>query len=161
MYTLKKSINLPLSLDEVFAFFNRPENLERLTPPFLRFHILTPPPLQMHNGAVFDYQIRLAGLPMRWTSLITNYEPPHQFVDIQLRGPYAFWHHRHSFVPREGGIDVIDEVHYDVGFSVLGKLMHRLVVQHQLNTIFAYREKVVKELFAPAGQGSRPQDVRV
>ena len=138
---------MPASLDEVFAFFNRPENLEKLTPPFLRFNILTPSSLVMHNGAVFDYQIRLAGLPMRWTSLIANYDPPHQFVDIQLKGPYSFWHHKHSFVSREEGVEVIDEVHYDIGLSVLGKLAHTLVIQHQLNMIFSYREKVIREFF--------------
>lgn len=147
MYTLKKSINVPASLDEVFAFFNRPENLEKLTPPFLRFNILTPSPLVMHNGAVFDYQISLLGLPMRWTNLISNYDPPHQFVDVQLKGPYSFWHHRHSFVPHEGHVEVIDEVHYEVGFSVLGKLMHGLVIQHQLNAIFSHRERVMGTMF--------------
>ena len=150
MYTLKKSIYVPTSLEQVFAFFNRPENLEKLTPPSLSFNILTPQPLVMHNGAVFDYQIGLMGVPMRWTSVITNYEPPHQFVDIQLRGPYTFWHHKHSFVSKGDGVEVIDEVHYDIGFSVLGKLMHGLMIQRQLDTIFSYREKVINELFPTA-----------
>jgi ligand-binding SRPBCC domain-containing protein len=147
MYTLKRMVKISASGDRVFAFFNQPENLERLTPPFLRFSILTPSPLVMHNGAVFDYQIGLMGLPLRWTSIITNYEPPHQFVDVQLRGPYAFWHHKHRFVPHGDQVEVIDEVHYEVGFSMLGKLMHKLVIQHQLNAIFSYREKVIGTLF--------------
>ena len=147
MYTLKRIIRIPGSLDDVFAFFNRPENLDKVTPAFLGFTILTPSPLKLHNGAVFDYQVRLMGLPMRWTSVITNYEPPHQFVDIQLKGPYAFWHHKHSFEPKEDGVDVIDEVHYEVGYSLLGGVLHSLVIKHQLNMIFSHREKVMRTLF--------------
>jgi ligand-binding SRPBCC domain-containing protein len=147
MYTLRKTILVPASLDRVFHFFNRPENLEKLTPAFLKFTIMTPPPVEMANGAVFDYRIRLLGCPLRWTSVINNYDPPHGFVDIQLRGPYAFWHHQHRFVPKQDGVEVVDEVHYDVGFSAVGRLMHALVVRRQLNMIFSHREKVIGELF--------------
>ncbi len=84
---------------------------------------------------------------MRWTSIIASYEPPHHFVDVQLKGPYAFWHHRHSFTEKDGVVEVTDEVHYDVGYSLLGKLLHALVIKHQLNAIFAHREKMIKTLF--------------
>ena len=147
MYTLKKTIQVPASLETVFDFFKRPENLEKLTPSFLKFSILTPPPLAMGNGAVFDYRIRLLGLPMRWTSIINHYDPPHGFVDIQLKGPYTFWYHRHRFTPKDGGVEVTDEVHYDIGFSFLGGILHELIIRHQLRMIFAHRMKILRELF--------------
>lgn len=147
MNMLREVTQVPGSLESVFDFFNRPENLEKLTPRFLKFRVLTPAPLAMHNGAVFDYGIRLLGFPMRWTSIITHYEPPHSFVDIQLRGPYSFWHHKHSFVQREGGVEVIDEVHYDVGFAFVGNIVNALIIKHQLRLIFSHRQKVIQELF--------------
>lgn len=121
-----------------------------MTPPFLKFRFLTPPPLTMHNGAVFDYALRLFGCPLRWTSIISRYEPPHGFVDIQLRGPYAYWHHRHGFAAKDGGVEVTDEIHYQVGFSLLGALLHRILIRRQLNWIFNYRRDAVQRLF-PAG----------
>ena len=147
MHRLKRVMRVLAPLDKVFEYFNRPENLDELTPPFLRFSILTPPPMIMHNGAVFDYKIHLMGLPMRWSSIIAEYEPPHHFVDVQLRGPYSFWHHRHGFSQKEGCVEVTDDVHYEIGFSLIGQLVHALVIKRRLNTIFGYREKVVKELF--------------
>jgi len=147
MYTLRQSIRVPGTLDTVFEFFNRPENLEKLTPANLKFHILTPSPVCMHNGAVFDYTIGLMGFPMRWTSIITNYDPPHQFVDIQLKGPYAYWHHKHSFEAKGNDVEVTDEIHYEIGFSLFGSLLLRHLIQRQLNTIFAFREHVIKRLF--------------
>ncbi len=147
MHTLRKSIKVPGTLDTVFEFFNRPENLEKLTPANLKFNILTPSPVAMHNGAVFDYTIGLFGVPMRWTSIITNYHPPHHFVDIQLKGPYAYWHHKHSFESRPDGVEVTDEIHYEIGFSVFGKVVLRPIIQRQLDAIFSFRAHAIKELF--------------
>lgn len=147
MYTLRRSITVPGTLDTVFEFFNCPENLEKLTPSNLSFHLLTPSPVAMHNGAVFDYTIGLFGIPMRWTSIITNYDPPHQFVDIQLKGPYAYWHHKHSFEPRGDNVEVTDEIHYEIGFSLFGKMLLRPLVQRQLKSIFAFRAQAIEQLF--------------
>lgn len=97
---------------QVFEFFSRPENLERLTPPDLGFRILTPSPIAMKEGAVIDYTIRIAGLPLRWTTLITLYEPPHRFVDLQLKGPYSYWHHTHTFAETPDGTLLTDDVRY-------------------------------------------------
>jgi ligand-binding SRPBCC domain-containing protein len=147
MYILRKSITVPGTVESVFEFFNRPENLEKLTPANLKFNILTPSPVAMHNGAVFDYTIGLFGIPMRWTSIITDYDPPFRFVDIQLKGPYAYWHHKHSFESKSDGVEVIDEIHYEIGFSLLGKVVLRPIIQRQLDGIFAFREHVIKKLF--------------
>ena len=147
MNTLHRNITVPGTLETVFEFFNQPENLERLTPDSLKFNMLTPSPVAMHNGAVFDYTIGLFGIPMRWTSVITNYDPPHQFVDIQLKGPYAYWHHSHSFESTAEGVDVIDEIHYEIGFSLLGKVLLRPLIQRQLESIFAFRGQAIDRLF--------------
>ena len=129
-------------LDSVVDFFNTPENLEKLTPSFLSFKILTPAPILMHNGAVFDYEIRLFGIKMVWQSIISNYDPPHGFVDIQLKGPYQFWHHKHSFIKHTEYVEVIDDVHYSVGYGILGRIAHALFIRKQLEAIFNYRKSI-------------------
>src|SRR5689334_14782 len=96
-YSLKTRHEVPAPLEEVFAFFSKPENLRELTPGNLGLQILTPGKIEMKEGAVIDYRIRLAGIPLRWTSLISVYLPPCKFIDVQLRGPYSFWQHTHSF----------------------------------------------------------------
>jgi ligand-binding SRPBCC domain-containing protein len=122
-------------------------NLERITPPTVQFRILTPSPITMHAGAVFDYVIRLRGLPMRWTTLISDYEPPHRFVDVQLRGPYSFWHHTHTFEAVEGGTRIGDSVRYLLPFGPLGALTHGLFVRRDIEGIFQYRQQVIPGFF--------------
>jgi ligand-binding SRPBCC domain-containing protein len=141
-------------LHEVFAFFERPENLERLTPASLRFEILTPSPIPMEQGALIDYRIRLAGIPFRWTTYIAQYHPPHHFVDIQLRGPYSFWHHTHRFTSVEGGHATLieDEVCYCLPFGLIGTVAHRIWIRSQLARIFDYRARVIADLFSPSNQ---------
>lgn len=152
-YLLEREQFIPRPLDEVFAFFARPENLERITPPSVQFRILTPSPIAMRAGAVFDYVIRLRGLPMRWTTLISDYEPPHRFVDVQLRGPYSFWHHTHTFEAVPGGTRIVDEVRYLLPFGPLGSLVHGLFVRRDIHGIFRYRQQIIPACFgldAPA-----------
>jgi len=138
---------VPTPLDKVFPFFAEPANLGELTPPRMRFEILTPPPLVMKEGALIDYRIALGPLPMRWRTLITRYDPPHGFTDEQLRGPYDLWHHRHDFREKDGGTEIRDTVTYRLPFGPLGSLAHALAVKRQLAEIFAYRQKRVAELF--------------
>lgn len=133
---------------QVFEFFSRPENLERLTPPDLGFQILTPSPIAMKEGAVIDYTIKLAGVPLRWTTLITLYEPPNRFVDLQLRGPYSYWHHTHTFTETPDGTLLTDEVQYALPFGLLGELMRELVVRRQLEHIFRQRSYVIESIFS-------------
>ncbi|RMF35303.1 MAG: CDP-paratose 2-epimerase [Chlorobiota bacterium] len=140
-------------LEVVFAFFERPENLERITPPELGFEILTPPPIPMERGALIDYRVRLAGIPFRWTTYIARYEPPFMFVDVQLRGPYAFWHHTHRFSSLEGrGTLIEDEVLYLLPLGLLGKISHCIWIKRQLSRIFDHRAKVIAALFGSSGQ---------
>jgi hypothetical protein len=146
-YLLEREQRVRRPLDEVFPFFSRPENLEKITPPLLGMSVLTPSPIEMRVGALIDYSINMRGLPMRWTTYIAEYDPPHRFVDVQLRGPYSFWHHTHTF--HEDGNNTIlrDEVRYLLPFGPLGRIMHRLLVQRDLNNIFAYRQEVIAREF--------------
>jgi len=143
MHVLHREQFIPKPLKEVFPFFERPENLARITPPWLNFVTLTPSPIVMAPGLHLDYAIHLMGVRMRWTSLITLYEPPRRFQDEQLRGPYRAWKHRHEFVEKDGGTLVIDHVEYEVGYGILGSLANALYVRWALKKIFDFRENAV------------------
>jgi ligand-binding SRPBCC domain-containing protein len=133
-------------LSEVFEFFVRAENLERITPPWLRFRMLTPEPIEMGVGTLIDYRLRLHGLPLRWTSRIELWEQEHRFVDEQLHGPYRFWRHLHEFVPVDGGTCVRDRVEYALPLGPLGELLGLPVVRRDLVRIFDYRRGTVARL---------------
>jgi ligand-binding SRPBCC domain-containing protein len=147
MHTLHHEQVVAAPLDEVFAFFEQPQNLARITPPWLGFRILTPAPVPMHRGALIDYQISLGPFPSRWRTLITKFEPPHVFVDEQLSGPYSFWHHTHRFEEVGRCTRIVDEIRYLLPFGPVGELVHKLVVRRQLEGIFAHRRKVIIEEF--------------
>jgi hypothetical protein len=130
---------LEAPLEQVFAYFAEPRNLERITPPWLRFRIVGEPP-SMGVGAVIDYRLRLHGVPIPWRSEITEWEPPHRFVDVQRRGPFTLWAHEHTFRAR-GDLTVIrDVVDYDM---ILPRLANRLLVRRDLQAIFEHRQRVV------------------
>jgi ligand-binding SRPBCC domain-containing protein len=137
---------VPLPIGDVFPFFSEPRNLARITPPWLRFEIRTSGELEMRKGANIDYTIRWFGLPMGWTSVITEYDPPHSFVDEQVRGPYAYWRHRHEFTPDARGTIVSDRVTYALPLGWLGRIAHVTIVKRQLLAIFRYRQKAICEL---------------
>jgi ligand-binding SRPBCC domain-containing protein len=143
-YRLSRSLLVPKPIDEVFEFFGDARNLERLTPGFLNFKILTPQPIVMRPGTMIDYRISLRGLPMRWRSEITEWNPPYSFVDEQRKGPYRTWVHRHTFAEEAGGTRVTDDVDYDV---LGGALVHTLFVKRDLERIFNYRLAVLGRLF--------------
>jgi ligand-binding SRPBCC domain-containing protein len=143
IHTLETSIFLPRAREEVFAFFADAGNLELLTPPWLNFSILTPQPIPMREGTRIQYRLRLHGVPLRWESEITCWEPPLRFVDEQRRGPYRLWVHEHRFEEEKGGTRVSDRVHYAVPG---GELINRLFVAPDLNRIFTYRQRKMLEL---------------
>ena len=145
----KQFIRRPL--EEVFGFFSRPENLVVITPAKLQFKILTPSPLEMKQGALIDYTIKLFKVPIHWRTLITTYEPPFKFVDEQIKGPYNFWHHTHMFKEVTDGVEIFDEVHYSIPFGPLGSLLHALWIKKDLNHIFEYRKGVIDDLFKEEG----------
>jgi len=124
MKVLHRVTTVSSSLENVFLFFSNAENLAVLTPPFLGFRILTPLPIHMEKGTLIEYELRILGIPTRWTTLITTYEAPHRFVDQQLKGPYSFWHHTHEFEAIEGGVRMTDTVRYVMPFGLLGACVH-------------------------------------
>ncbi|MGE5245777.1 MAG: SRPBCC family protein [Betaproteobacteria bacterium] len=133
-------------VERVFPFFADAANLERLTPPWLHFRILTPAPIVMHEGTRIDYRIRLHGIPLGWQSEITAWDPPHRFVDEQRRGPYTYWRHAHTFVEERGGTLVKDDVEFDVPFAFVS----RWFVMRDLRKVFDYRSQAMLKLFPPS-----------
>ncbi len=144
-FSRKQFVRRPV--ESVFPFFARPENLALITPPSLGFTILTPSPIVMRAGLVIDYSIRLAGIPIAWQSIITEYNPPYQFVDEQQRGPYAFWRHTHTFTPQGDGTLLEDTVHYALPFGPLGDFVHLCAVRHKLKQIFDFRAAYIERQF--------------
>lgn len=142
-YTLHSELWLPRPVAEVFPFFADAANLQRITPPWLRFEVKTPAPVEMRVGALIDYRLRVRGFPIRWRSEITCWDPPRRFVDEQRRGPYRLWVHEHTFTESDGGTRVEDTVDYAVHF---GGLVQRFLVEPDLRRIFEYRKRKLQEL---------------
>lgn len=150
-HVLERIQLVPRPRAEVFAFFADAHNLERITPGFLRFRIVTPDPIAMHAGTRIDYRLSLFGVPFGWRTLIEVYEPGRRFVDVQLAGPYRRWRHLHAFEDAPGGTRMLDRVEYELPLGPLGDLAHALVVRRQLRTIFDHRRRVIDALLgAPA-----------
>jgi hypothetical protein len=148
VHRLERRQHLDHPLHEVFAFFADAHNLERITPPWLRFELVAPAPAAMRLGALINYRLHLHGLPIRWTSRIEEWEPGRGFVDRQLRGPYRLWHHRHSFAAHDGGTVVCDSVDYALPLGRLGEVAHPLFVRRDLERIFTYRHQAVEQRLA-------------
>lgn len=148
-YVLEREQLVPRPRGEVFAFFEDAANLERITPPFLHFRVLTPAPIAMKPGALIDYRIRLFGVPLKWRTRIEAYEPTARFVDTQLRGPYKLWHHLHEFIDVPGGTMMTDRVEYQLPFGPLGRAAHAVFVRATLERIFDYRRDVIASLYPP------------
>jgi ligand-binding SRPBCC domain-containing protein len=140
-YLLETQVELAASVEAVFPFFADVANLEELTPAYLHFQILTQTPLEIGSGTLVDYRLRLRGIPLRWRTEISEWEPPRRFVDRQLQGPYKLWVHEHRFQPTAHGTLVVDRVRY---VPPLGFLTNRLLVAPDLRRIFKYRRDVMK-----------------
>lgn len=165
VYTLERRQWVPQPLDETFGFYADPRNLARITPGWLGFRIIgfEPPSAEMpagggppvtagqqpsmENGLLIHYSVRPLGFPQRWTSRISEWDPPHRFVDEQVRGPYRRWRHLHEFRAVRGGTELSDRVTYELPFGPLGRLAHLLLVRQQLESIFGFRERTIAELF--------------
>jgi ligand-binding SRPBCC domain-containing protein len=149
-YVLEREQMVRAPLGEVFDFFSAARNLEALTPRWLRFEVLTPEPIPMHSGTVIEYRLRLRGVPLRWVSLIEEWEPGSRFVDRQLRGPYRLWHHTHEFAEHPDGTVVRDRVRYQIPLGPLGALAHAAFVRRDLDRVFAFRNAAVRRLIERA-----------
>jgi ligand-binding SRPBCC domain-containing protein len=151
-HQLHTTLELPLPLETVFAFFAEAGNLERITPPELRFEIVAPLPIEMMRGALLEYRLGLFGIPFRWRTEIAAWDPPRGFIDVQLSGPYAVWEHTHVFIPTEAGTLIDDRVRYRLPLSPLGDIAYPLV-RRQLARIFAFRQDAVREALLCASTG--------
>jgi ligand-binding SRPBCC domain-containing protein len=144
VHLLERRQRVAVPAERAFAFFSDARNLEAITPPWLRFRVLTPGAIEMREGALIDYRLRLHGIPLAWRTRIVVWEPPHRFVDVQLRGPYALWEHTHTFA-RDGydAVVIADRVRYALPFGPLGELARHLFVRRDLDRIFDHRVRAV------------------
>ena len=153
---LYREIILPASLEDTFAFFADAANLQRLTPAWLNFSIVTAMPVEMRAGLEIAYQISVRGLPVPWRSRIDVWEPGVRFVDRQLVGPYRWWRHEHRFEAVPGGTHVIDEVHYAPRVAWLSAAL----VRRDLRRIFAFRHDALRLIFQERGRDAAPANRR-
>ncbi len=151
-YHLERSLFIPRPRADVFAFFSDALNLERITPAFLHFHILTPPPIAMFAGTLIDYELRLYGVRFKWQTRIEAFEPPSFFIDTQVKGPYKLWHHRHEFEDAPGGTLMRDRLDYDLSFGPLGAIAHALFVRRSVEQIFDHRNQTIAGIFKEGAQ---------
>ena len=150
---LRSEIWLPLPPEKVFPFFADAANLDAITPPWLNFKVVTPPPIVMREGTLIDYRLSLRGIPLRWRTRIAAWEPPHRFVDEQLRGPYRRWVHEHTFEPSKGGTLERDFVSYATPFDFL---VHNWLVRPDIGRIFDFRTKALQERFGTPPDSNSP-----
>jgi ligand-binding SRPBCC domain-containing protein len=144
IHILERCQRVEVPIDEAFAFYGDARNLERITPPWLGFEVTPPGPIEMGTGTLIEYRLRLHRVPVRWRTRIEAWEPPHRFVDAQIKGPYSLWEHTHTFEPDGPGATIIeDRVRYSIPFGPLGNLADRLLVRRDLRQIFDYRRDAV------------------
>ena len=159
---IERSQLVPLSVEDSFAFFADAHNLEALTPPWLRFRILTPRPIPMRNGTTIEYALTLHRLPVRWRTEIVEWRPGRRFVDAQVKGPFRLWQHTHAFEERHDGTLIRDTVLYRMPYRALGAIAHRILIARDLERIFDYRRDAVERLLGrlrstPVPAPSRPR----
>lgn len=150
-YTLHRSQIVPADIDQVFGFFSDAHNLDRLTPPWLGFEVLTPRPIDMQRGTKIEYRIRWHVISMRWLTEIVRWEPGVEFVDVQRRGPYRRWHHTHRFERVDEGTRVDDIVDYALPLGPVGHVAHRCLVKRDIERIFDYRQSQMRAIFGGSG----------
>ncbi|HET7435187.1 MAG TPA: SRPBCC family protein [Thermoanaerobaculia bacterium] len=148
MIRFERTTFIAAPLAEVFAFFATHENLARITPPAMRFRIIESPGAKLFEGARIRYSMRIAGLPVRWTTRITLWRENEAFADLQERGPYRYWLHTHTFRAVPGGVSMHDQVDYDLPLGPLGRFVAGRFVKRQLEAIFDYRAEVIQKQFS-------------
>jgi hypothetical protein len=161
VYRLKRDQVVSKPLEKIFPFFTKAENLALITPPSLAFRVITPSPVTMELGRIVDYTIKLLGREVRWRSMITTYDPPACFVDEQIKGPYSFWHHTHTFEYRNTSTIIHDLVRYALPLRLPkapADLLHAMYVRPNIEHIFDYRRDVIANMFGP-GSNDASADV--
>ena len=145
-HAFRTKTELPLARERVFPFFADAANLEQITPPELRFRIITPVPIEMAQGTLIRYRLRLMGVPFEWLTRITLWDPPREFVDEQVRGPYRKWVHQHLFVETSFGTRIHDAVTYELPLYPFGEIASPLV-HLEMRRIFSYRARALANAF--------------
>lgn len=153
LFRFESRLWLPRPKQEIFEFFSNASNLERITPPWLRFRIITPMPIEMREGTLIDYRLKIRGFPARWQSRISVWNPPSHFVDEQVHGPYRIWIHEHRFLEESGGASCEDNVQYA---PLGGALINRLFVERDIHNIFAYRSDCLREIYGEGQPRAAP-----
>ena len=149
LHVLTREQRLPEPPEETFELFGDARNLEDITPPWLGFRVVTPEPITMAPGTLIAYRLRLHGAPIRWLTRIEVWEPGRRFVDVQVSGPYALWHHLHEFAPDgDGGTVMRDTVRYGLPFGPFGALAHAVFVRREVEAIFDFRREAVRSRIA-------------
>lgn len=147
VYKLTTELLVSRRREEVFLFFSDPHNLDKITPPWLRFRTIEVPHI-MYRGCLIVHQLRLHGIPITWVSQIVEWDPPRRFIDVQVVGPYKLFHHVHEFEEVEAGTRIRDIIHYGLPLGWLGRLAHWLFVRRDLENIFSYRQQMIERLLA-------------
>jgi ligand-binding SRPBCC domain-containing protein len=151
-HEIERAQLVPQTVDDAFAFFADAFNLEAITPPWLRFRILTPRPIDMREGALIDYRLSLHGVPCRWHTRIDVWLPGRRFVDRQISGPFRTWEHTHTFERRPGGTLIRDHVLYRMPLGPLGEIARRVLIGRDLERIFDYRHSAVERMLVGQGE---------
>ena len=151
LFESQRTVERPIT--EVFEFFSNAHNLAEITPPELHLEILTPAPIEMFAGTLIDYRLKLHGIPLRWQTEITEWNPPHFFLDEQRRGPYRLWRHTHTFDETENGVIVGDSVEYAVWGNTI---VNKFFVRPDIEKIFAYRSEQLDEIFRHKKNSTSP-----
>ena len=146
LHVFERTQRLSRPPEAIFPFFADALNLERITPPWLGFSVVTPEPIEMRAGTLIDYRLKLYGIGLNWHTEIVLWDPPRRFVDVQLSGPYRVWHHTHTFTPDPEGTVMRDVVRYGLPLGPLGELVRALFVRRALDDIFAFRQKEVARI---------------
>lgn len=155
MHLLERTTLVKAPREDVFGFFNDPNNLARITPSWMHLTIDKIDDLPMRSDSRIDYHMSWLGfIRMNWVTLIKDFEPPRYFADEQVKGPYKFWRHVHTFEDVEGGTLMRDRVQYELPFGILGSVTHGLVVARQLRSIFDYRNRQIRKIFATSASRS-------
>lgn len=149
IYTLRREQLLPRPLEEVFGFFSDARNLQKITPRWLNFQIVTPGPIEIRPATLLDYRLKWHGFPILWRTRIETWDPPREFTDVQIRGPYTLWHHTHTFTAAAGGTRMVDVVRYQLPLGILGAMAHRCAVRRDLERVFDFRERAVRSILLP------------
>lgn len=155
-HVLEREQRIPRPIDEVFAFFADAYNLQAITPPWLHFRILRVSEGEIRRGTLIQYAIRWHGIPLRWTTEIIEWSPPHGFIDEQISGPYRLWRHEHRFVPDGDGTIMRDRVTYRLPFGMLGRGVHTMMVRRDVARIFDYRAEFIRRPQSRSGDTGPP-----